>query len=414
MDILLAALIALSAPVIALGTLELAYYPLALMFERRRDREPAFSMPDPPVSVIVPAFNEERVIANCVESILADGYPRKQLVLVDDGSTDATLAVMRRYERRAEVIVVSQANGGKAAALNAGIAAATGEVLMFVDADGIFTPNTIAEILGGFECERTAAVCGNDEPVNLDRPQTRLLALATHGTAFVRRALARMGCLTIVSGNLGAFRASVIREVGGFAPGFVGEDLELTWRVHRAGHKVSFRPRALVYAEVPSTLRALWRQRVRWTRGHIQTARVHREMLFSHRFGRVGWYLPLNAFAMLIVPVLQLLAALLVLATIAAGDPPVSGTAIGVLGFLGVGMALVAITFAIWLDRAWRDLRFLYVIPLWPFFAVLMSLVTVHALVLEARGAPARWNKLARTGVVSRRTRPSRPQPGMR
>jgi cellulose synthase/poly-beta-1,6-N-acetylglucosamine synthase-like glycosyltransferase len=404
MEPLHAALIALAAPVLVLGVLELVYYPLALAFERRPDRAPAFATSEPTVSVVVPAYNEGRVIANCVESILADGYPHKQLVLVDDGSTDDTHAVMRRYERPGEVVVLSQANAGKAAALNAGIAAAAGEVLMFVDADGIFTSNTISELLRGFDCVRTAAVCGNDEPVNLDRVQTRLLALLTHGTAFVRRALARLGCLTIVSGNLGAFRASVVREVGGFEPGFVGEDLELTWRVHRAGYRVGFRPRALVYAEVPSTLRALWRQRVRWTRGHIQTARLHRDMFLARRFGRLGLYLPLNAFAMLIVPVLQLLAAVLIGVAIAAGESPVSGTAIGILGFLGVGMALAAVTYAIWLDRAWRDLRFLILIPLWPFFSVLMSLVTVHSLALEARGAPARWNKLARTGVVSRRT----------
>jgi biofilm PGA synthesis N-glycosyltransferase PgaC len=395
-------LVLLSAPVLFLGVAELVYYPLALAFELRRRREPCFERSVPLVTVIVPAYNEERVIANCIESILGDAYPRTELVLVDDGSTDRTLEVMRRYGHHDRVTVVARANGGKAAALNAGLARANGEILCFVDADGIFTPTTIGELLTGFDDPRVGAVCGNDEPVNLDRHQTRLLALLTHGTAFVRRALARINCLTIVSGNLGAFRRSVIDEVGGFTEGFVGEDLELTWRVHRAGYRVNFRPRAIVYAEVPSSLRALWKQRVRWTRGHAQTARLHRDMFFRRAHGAIGWYLPLNVAAMLFVPLIQLAAVALLAVLIASGSPPLTGDLLATLAWLGLAMGMVALCFAITLDRAFKDLRFLYVAPAWLLFSIMMSVITAWSLLLEARGRPSKWNKLARTGVVSR------------
>lgn len=395
-------LVGLSAPLLALGFLELLYYPLAVLFERRRRRGPVFDEPVPIVSIIVPAYNEDRVIAQCIESILDDRHPRKELLLVDDGSTDETLAVMRRYAGIPGVTVISQANAGKAAALNAGLAMACGEILVFVDADGIFAGGTITELLTGFDGRRVGAVCGNDEPVNLDRPQTHLLALLTHGTAFVRRALARINCLTIVSGNCGAVRRSVLDRTGGFTEGFIGEDLELTWRVHRAGYAVNFRPRAVVYAEVPSTARALWKQRIRWTRGHLQTARLHRDLMFSTRFGRIGWYLPLNVFAMLVAPVLQAAAMCLVVVLAATGNSPISPTATSVLVWLGLGTALAAVGFAVALDRAWRDLRFVYILPAMPVFSLAMSAVVVWAIVLELRGAPARWNKLARTGVVSR------------
>jgi poly-beta-1,6-N-acetyl-D-glucosamine synthase len=392
----------LVTPVAILGLVELVYYPLALAFELRRRKGPGLMDPHPLVSVIVPAYNEGKVIRNCVDSILADEYPRKEIFLVDDGSTDDTLEAMQRYEDLANVVVISQENGGKASALNAGIARASGDMLFFVDADGIFAPTTITEMLSGFDRPDVGGVCGNDEPVNLDRMQTRLLALLTHGTAFVRRALTRINCLTIVSGNLGAFRRAVIEEVGGFTEGFIGEDLELTWRLRRAGYRVNFCPRARVYAEMPSTLRSLWKQRVRWTRGLVQTARRHKDMMFTTRYGLVSFYLPVNLVAALVVPVLQLTGLLLLLVLIGRGESPISAGMMGALGWLGLTLALFAICFAIALDRAWRDLRYLYVVPVWAFFSLMMSVVAMWALVLEARGAPAGWNKFARTGVVSR------------
>ena len=388
---MLTVLAVLTAPALVIGFVELAYYPLAVLFAARRTPAPRWSS----VSVVVPAYNEERVLANCVDSILATGYPWLELVLVDDGSTDGTLDVMRRYARLPNVTVVSKNNAGKGAALNTGLSLVSGDVVLFVDADGIFARDTITELLRGFADDRVGAVCGNDEPVNLDRVQTRLLALLTHGTAFVRRALAVIGCLTIVSGNIGAFRRDVLARVGGFAEGMLGEDLELTWRVHRAGYRVAFVPTARVYAEVPSTVRQLWRQRVRWTRGHVQTLRMHRDMVWR---GKLGCYLAFNAFAMLVAPVLQLF----VLAIVLTG---VAGLPDGVLGaVLAVGLAgaVVWVCFGVLLDRGWRDLRFLYVLPVLPFFSVLMGLVTVAALSAEARGAPKDWNKLARSGVVSR------------
>jgi cellulose synthase/poly-beta-1,6-N-acetylglucosamine synthase-like glycosyltransferase len=397
--------LAVTLPLFVLGLLKLAFYPLSLAFEIRRRRRPPRSLGDelPLVSVVVPAYNEARVVAKCIESILADEYPRKELILVDDGSSDHTHAVMSWYADHPDVTVVSQPNGGKAAALNNGIALARGDILVFVDADGIFAPDTLTQLLRGFDDERVGAVCGNDEPVNLDRLQTKLLTLLTHvGTGFVRRALALVNCLPIVSGNLGAFRRSALEEAGGFREGLLGEDLELTWRVHAAGYSVNFSPQARVYAEVPSTLPGLWRQRVRWVRGLIEATRMHWDMMGNRRYGAFGWYLPINVTWMLLVPIVQVLAIALTPVLLLSGAGAAPTTAMAVIGLLGLATALVATLYSIALDRAWRDLRYLYVFPLVVPFSVLMSLVTVWACVLEVRGANRAWNKLDRTGVVSR------------
>jgi len=416
----------ISSVLIVVGMLTLAYFPIALYAALRPRRSMVFNSPRPLVSIIVPAYNESKVIGNCIESILASNYRKIELILVDDGSKDNTLAVMQRYKNSRRVRVYTKPNGGKASALNEGYRQSTGEILFFVDADGIFTPNTITEMLRGFTSPKVGAVCGNDAPVNLDRLQTRLMCLQTHvGTGFVRRALAELNCLPIVSGNLGAFRRSVLEQIGvgqtnpfytvitqawemnrngPFRDGFIGEDLELTWRVHRAGYQVKFAPKAIVLAEVPSTIRSLWKQRVRWARGLLQTIRLHRDMFFNLKYGSLGLYLPINFFNMIVVPFLQLLVFTLLVMLMLAGYRPIALNLGGIVLWLGLGAALLSTLFAVALDWSWKDLKYLYVIPLWVPYALMMDMVMVWAVILEIFKKESQWNKMERTGVVSRRS----------
>lgn len=406
MDVLLALFYSLGFTVFAMGLATLFYYPLALAFELRRRKPPVFDTGRPLVSVVVPAYNEEKVIGHCVESILASDYPRLEVVLVDDGSKDGTLKEMRRFANHPAVRILTRPNRGKAAALNSGLARTRGEIIFFVDADGLFAPNTIREALKAFESEEVGAVCGNDSPLNLDRLQTRLANLQTHvGTGFVRRALTMINCLPIVSGNIGAFRRSALKKTGLFRGGFIGEDLELTWRVHKAGYRVVFQPSAMVYAEVPSTIAGLWKQRVRWGRGLLQTARLHRDMFFNPKYGLFGFFLPINFTGMVIIPILQLVSAILLPLLVLAGRSPIALTAGSLIGWLGLGLAFFATVFSIALNRAWGDLKYLYVVPFWVLYSLLMDVVALWAVILELRGGEARWNKLERTGVVSRQSR---------
>ena len=365
----------ISVVLVVVGLLTSLYFPLSLSFEFSR-RDSIFLDTQPRVSVIIPAFNESQVLKNCVVSVLRSDYPDFEVILVDDGSTDETLSIMKSFEGNALVKVIGQKNRGKAAALNTGMQASNGEVLFFVDADGIFKPDTIRQMLAGFTSERVGAVCGNDEPVNVDRLQTRLLCVQSHiGTGFVRRALARINCLPIVSGNIGAFRrqalAAAIYELDRelveyelpfdlrpFREGFIGEDLELTWRVHAAGYEVNFAPDAFVLAEAPSSLGDLWKQRVRWARGFLQTARIHRRLFFNLKRGLIGLYLPVNYFNMVILPFLQLAVILLLGVLSLAGYAPLALDLLGLILWLGVGTTLFASLWSISLDHAWRCLLY--------------------------------------------------------
>ncbi|MEV8039851.1 MULTISPECIES: glycosyltransferase family 2 protein [unclassified Arthrobacter] len=401
-------LVVLGIPVLVFGLLKLLVLPLALWFQvqvtrRRRTGQGTLLNEWPTVSIIVPAYNEATVIENCVRSIQLTTYDRYEVVLVDDGSTDNTLELMHELAAGdPRITVLTQENAGKGAALNRGLNYSTGEVLMFVDADGIFSRSTVKRMLQGFTDRRVGAVCGDDRPVNLNRVQTRMLAFISHvGTGLVRRALTVIGCLPIVSGNIGAFPRSVLADVGPFREDTVGEDLELTWRVHRAGYNVVFAPKALVYAESPSTVHALWRQRVRWARGLLQTMRVHKDMIGNLRRGRFGAYLLFNTVTMVALPVLQLFLLLDLLLLVAGGRSPLGADAWAVLGWLGLVVTAVLTLFGLSLNRAWPDLRHAWTLPLVPFYSVFTGLTMAAALLQETRGKQAHWNKLKRTGVVS-------------
>ncbi|MDR6986414.1 cellulose synthase/poly-beta-1,6-N-acetylglucosamine synthase-like glycosyltransferase [Paenarthrobacter nitroguajacolicus] len=394
--------------ILCFGMVKVAYVPLALYFnwfQRSKPPKHRYSVLSerPLVSVIVPGYNEAVVITKCVESILASRYLRLEVILVDDGSTDSTAQIMAgladQYDR---VRFLSQSNAGKGAALNFGIAAAQGDILMFVDADGIFAPDTLMNMLEGFDHPKVGAVCGDDRPVNLNRVQTMMLAVLSHvGTGLVRRALSLLHCLPIVSGNIGAFRSDLVRQLGGFHEDTLGEDLELTWRVYKAGYRVRFQPKALVYAESPSTMGGLWRQRVRWSRGLLQTLRLHRGMLGRPRYGMFGPFLVFNAITMVAIPMLQLFILAVLPYLYLAGEGPVPGEVFAILGWLGLFVSLALACFSIGLNRSWKDLRFVWTLPLWPLYSVFVGLALASAIVKEIKGSPAKWNKLQRTGVIS-------------
>lgn len=399
--------------ILALGLVKLIFVPLALAFElspkrRRNLTEGCTQGDDSLVSVVVPAYNESKVIENCMRSVLLSNHSNLELIVVDDGSTDDT--VLKAHACAFEddrVRVISLRNGGKGRALNHGIEVSSGEVVLLVDADGVFEPELVDHMLAAFDGPQVGAVCGDDRPVNLDRVQTRFLSLISHvGTGLVRRALSLMGCLPIVSGNVGGFRRSVLHEVGKLNEDTVGEDLELTWRVQRAGYKVRFEPRAIVYAESPSTLRALWKQRTRWNRGLLQVTDMHRDMIGNPRYGAFGMYLLFNTLNMIVVPLLQLLVLPLLVFLLVRGQNPVGVDVWGVLLWLGLGLSMIFVLIAVALNRAWADFRFGLTLLLWPAFSVFTGLTLVAAMFGEAGGKRAKWNKLERTGVVSRQILP--------
>ncbi len=385
----------------------LAFVPATLLYgpwKRRALRRLASAPFRGRVSVLVPAYNEERTIRACVESVLASDYPDLEVVVIDDGSTDGTAAAVDDLAEGGRIRLLRQANGGKARALNRGIAQATGEVVLFTDADSLFGPGTVGQMARWFADPGLHAVCGNDRPLHVRAPLQKALAVTTHiGTGFVRRALSMAGVLPIITGNLGAVRTETLREVGGFQPVW-GEDLELTFRLHAARRRIVFDPEPEVRADCPAGLAALWRQRVRWARSYIKIVRRHRRLLSPRAAFPFSLYLPLNAFAQVVVPLLQLAALPLLFRMEMTGGDAWARLA-GALLYLGLLSFVAVAVFSIVLDRDWRTLRYvpltaLLIVPLSYFY----NLVVLTSVWKELRGEAEHWGKLERVpgGALAR------------
>ena len=400
MTLLLAVFTAFGVAVFVLGVQGLVYFPLTLAYEgwkrRALRRLPPFAGR---VSVVVPAYNEERTIRPSVLSILASDWPDLEVVVVNDGSTDATEERIRDLAESGRIVYRAKPNGGKASALNHAIAAATGEVVLWTDADSFFEPSTVRLAARWFADPRVDALCGNDAPLRPSTALQRLLAVTTHlGTGYVRRALSVLGCLPIISGNLGAARAGVLREIGGFRDMW-GEDLEITFRLQRHRKRIVFDPEPRVLAECPATLGALWKQRVRWVRSYLKVAGLYRDLFFRRRFWPFSLYLPVNFANQALVPLLQTALLLLVPVARASGHLELVG-ALEALAWLGLGFFAVVSAYAIMLDRAWADLRLmpwgLLILPVSFFY----NAVVIYSWWKELEGAEELWHKIERRDLV--------------
>lgn len=379
------------------GLTSLAYYPLALsypLWERRLFQLAQARHYTPSVSVLVPAYNEEKTIATSLQSVLASDYPDFEVIVINDGSTDRTEDELQALLGDPRLHYIKKENGGKASALNLGLAQARGEIVLFTDADSLFEPQTIRNGVTYFVDPSIGAVSGNDTVLAPQGPLQKMLVITSHiGTGFVRRALSLIGVLQIISGNLGLVRTETLRRIGGFCP-IWGEDLEVTLRLKRHGVRVVYGASTRVLAECPRTPSALWKQRVRWLRSYIKILRLHREMVGNPRYGWFGPFLAFNAFNMVIIPVMQVMALLLL--PLAWWQGKFDLHAFEWVAYLGLGFLVAAAVVAILLDKTPRDLRYLPYAALLMFFSHFYNAIVLYSIWAEARARKEAWNKLER------------------
>ena len=249
------------------------------------------------VSVLVPCFNERKVLRRALDSILeSEGVEVAKVVCIDDGSTDGTIDVMLAARRHygGKVSILRQENSGKAAALNHGLTAVETSVFVCVDADTQVTPYAIARLLPHLANEDVAAVSGQMFVGNT-RPQSWPVYVAQQreyelANNIDRRSFSRIGCVTVVPGAIGAFRLGAVRAIGGYPRETLAEDAHLTFKLLMQGHRVVHEPSAIVLTEAPDTLSGLFRQRVRWATGKIQVVlRTSLEALCRPRRTRLLW-----------------------------------------------------------------------------------------------------------------------------
>ena len=273
---------------IALGAARVLWNTTLALIARQRERRASEPQGDlPTVSVLIAAYREQPVIARTIAAVLASAPSPLEVIVVDDGSPDGTAEEVERvFGHDGRVRVLRQANAGKAAALRRAIDASSGEVLVCLDADTLFTPETLAKLAGPLRDPRVGAVAGNVKVGNRVNLWTRWQALEYITSQNLdRRAYTLLDAITVVPGAVGAWRRSAVIEAGGFSSDTLAEDMDLTWRVRRAGWRIANAPQALAYTEAPDSLTTLYRQRFRWSFGTLQCLWKHRRAV-----GRYGWF----------------------------------------------------------------------------------------------------------------------------
>ncbi len=296
------------------------FVPMSVLSKHRENLQPPLNH-YPKVSVIIPAYNEEKVIQATLESMVETHYPRKEIIFVDDGSTDKTLEIAKQFKDN--VTVLHKDNGGKASALNYGLVYAKGEVIVVVDADTIIGRNSIKEIVKGFEVnQHVAAVAGNIKVRNRVNWITKCQALEyLTGIQVIRRAFDTFGTITVVPGALGAFKKSCVSGTGAYGKETIVEDFDQTIKLLKAGLITQGSVKAVAYTEAPSTLSDFAKQRKRWYRGNIQVLKRHSDALTNPRFGYLQKLaLPYLFLGMIITPIIGFTALANVIFGVLSGD----------------------------------------------------------------------------------------------
>ena len=258
---------------------------------RKREHDHAGEDFMPFVSIIVPAYNEEKVISRTIDSLLTSDYQNFEILVVDDGSPDKTLEIVREsFSDNPKIKIFTKENGGKAEALNFGLHRAAGEVVVALDADTLFDEKTVGALIRRFSDTRIGAVAGNAKVGNRINVVTKWQALEyVTSQNLDRRAFASLNCITVVPGSVGAWRRDVLEKIGGFSIDTLAEDQDLTIQVRKLGYKIGYEEDAIAWTEAPDTMGGLAKQRFRWSYGTLQCMWKHKNALFNPRYGTLGF-----------------------------------------------------------------------------------------------------------------------------
>jgi biofilm PGA synthesis N-glycosyltransferase PgaC len=378
----------------------------ALLYVVRRESrlpfDPALRLT---VAVVIPARNEERGIVRTIESLLSQSYSALTIHVVSDASTDRTAALARQFESRGVIVHELTSRHGKSGALQHVLDRIDDDLYMVVDADTIAQPGSILAIVQQFADPHVAGVTGNPRIAECRNPLMAMQAMEYMGIiGLIKRADSFWGGLYTVSGAAACFRTRVLREVGGWSGASVTEDIELSWRMQKAGHELAYEPRAGFLIQAPATFKALYRQRTRWARGMLEVLRLHGNLLWTGNsalipmaaqvLGTLLWMMfALATTAVWIVTTIN---------AVATGAPVDHETALRVLGLttgLFIAQTLIA---CIWENHhrpgLWKFVPMALLFPLYYWTVILPSFILGMRAATASRGeSTAVWEPTARS-----------------
>ncbi|MGX5360032.1 bifunctional polysaccharide deacetylase/glycosyltransferase family 2 protein [Kocuria sp. KH4] len=391
--------------IISLTVMSVLYVVLALVGQHRQKQRVWQVVPEeelPLVSVILPVFNEEPVVARTLASLRASDYPNLEVIAVDDGSTDRTLQILQDIAASWPALtVISQANAGKSVASNHAIMAASGEIVVTLDGDTIFEPQTVRMLARHFydsaESRPVGAVAGHIKVGNRRGLLTMWQSLEyISGICVTRVAEGVVGAISIVPGACAAWRKEALVAAGGYSHDTLAEDADLTMTLQKLGWAVVQENQAVAWTEAPVTVKGLAKQRLRWTYGNLQALWKHAGMLFRPKYGTLGMVaLPYTMLATVVPLVFLPLTVLMAVLNLAAGNwGPIAAFAAFVAGLHAV-ICVIAIRMV---GESWIHLL---VVPVYRVIYEPLRAYLLYASLLQAlKGRMVGWYKPARTNTV--------------
>ncbi|MDR3610062.1 MAG: glycosyltransferase [Ignavibacteriaceae bacterium] len=359
----------------------------------------------PFVSIIVPVYNEEKVVADSVKSLLDLNYSNYEIIIVNDGSTDKTKEVAEQlvgYQKGRyadiKISLIDKPNGGKAKALNAGISYSKADIVLCMDGDSQLSPDSVRLAVRHFANPEIGAVAGNVKVMNRGKFFTDLQALEyIEGLNMARSAQSFVNLVNIIPGPIGLFRKTAIETAGYYSSDTFAEDADLTLKILASGWKIYYEPNSISYTEAPDKLQQLMKQRYRWTRGILQSIRKHKKLLLNPtiNFGDtfILWSMVYEA---LIWPTMNIVANLFfIIAAFVYGFT-------SLLFFWWAGLALLDLVTALYSVAVEKEeLRLVwYAIVYRMFFILVIDICKAMSTIEEFLGIRMSWGKLERVGLL--------------
>lgn len=358
----------------------------------------------PFVSIIIPVYNESKILMQSLQSLLNLNYKNFEIIIVNDGSTDNTKEIAEEYVgykkgkyNQIKITLINKENGGKSTALNTGINYSESEFVLCMDGDSQLSPDSLKRAVRHFKDESIGAVAGNVKVLNRKRFLTDLQALEyIEGLNMARSAQSFIRAVNIIPGPIGLFRKDAIVQSGYYSSDTFAEDADLTLKILAKGWKIYYEPRAISYTEAPASFQQLLKQRYRWTRGIIQSIRKHKKLLvnpiINFRNTVILWSMVYEA---LIWPSMNIAAHLFfIIAAIVFGFS-------SLIIFWWIALALldfISALYCIVVEK--EEARLLpYTIIYRMFFILVIDICKAMSTIEEFLGIKMTWGKLERSGT---------------
>jgi len=342
----------------------------------------------PKISIIVPAYNEEKTIRSCIQSLQNLDYPNYEVIIVDDGSTDKTFEETSRCKG---IKVIRQENQGKPNALNNGIRESDGEIVLTVDADTTIDRQALRKIADRFAArEDLGAVAGNVK-VKAEPKILNILQSAEYATGInlLRKGQSVLGCVMIVPGPVAALKREAVERAGFFSNDTFAEDFDITLKILKNGYKIEYEEGSLAYTDAPKNTEDLIKQRRRWYRGMIQVLDKHRDMYLNRQYGSAGVFGVPNLWLDSVSPFLNIALLLVTLLTwILTGESYFS--LFGIILYLIVSLAIGIVVLSL---EPKPELRNYLALPLLLFYNMFLDGIRIMSLTEEMVSIIMEWEK---------------------